>query len=50
MLFAGMTAMLETDDGTRIPMQATGMKGAKVWATAPRLAEIADTLPFVYEG
>src|SRR5690242_10704293 len=38
MLFAGMTAMLETDDGTRIPMQATGMKGAKVWATAPRLA------------
>jgi hypothetical protein len=38
LLFAGMTAELETDDGTRIPMQATGMKGAKVWATAPRLA------------
>ncbi len=38
LLFAGMTAELETDDGVRIPMQATGMKGAKVWATAPRLA------------
>jgi hypothetical protein len=38
MLFAGMTAALETDSGARIPMQATGMKGAKVWATAPRLA------------
>jgi hypothetical protein len=38
MLFAGMTAALETDSGDRIPMQATGMKGAKVWATAPRLS------------
>ena len=36
MLFAGMTAELETDAGVLIPMQATGMKGAKVWATAPR--------------
>jgi hypothetical protein len=41
MLFAGMTAMLETDDGAQIPMQATGMKGAKVWATAPRLSVAA---------
>lgn len=38
MLFAGMTAELESDTGDPIPMQATGMKGAKVWATAPRLA------------
>jgi hypothetical protein len=38
MLFAGLTAELESDTGDRIPMQATGMKGAKVWATAPRLA------------
>jgi hypothetical protein len=38
MLFSGMTAELESDTGTRIAMQATGMKGAKVWATAPRLA------------
>jgi hypothetical protein len=38
MLFASMTAELETDSGDRIPMQTTGMKGAKVWATAPRLA------------
>lgn len=38
MLFVGMTAALETESGDRIPMQATGMKGAKVWATAPRLA------------
>ncbi len=38
MLFASMTAALETESGDRIPMQATGMKGAKVWATAPRLA------------
>jgi hypothetical protein len=38
MLFASMTTALETDSGDRIPMQATGMKGAKVWATAPRLA------------
>ena len=38
MLFAGLTAELETDAGVLIPMQATGMKGAKVWATAPRLA------------
>ena len=41
MLFAGMTAELETDAGVLIPMQATGMKGAKVWATAPRLAVAA---------
>ena len=41
MLFAGMTAALETESGDRIPMQATGMKGAKVWATAPRLAVAA---------
>jgi PilZ domain len=41
MLFAGMTAAVETDEGVRIPMQATGMKGAKVWATAPRLAVAA---------
>lgn len=38
MLFAGMTAALESESGAHIPMQATGMKGAKVWATAPRLA------------
>jgi hypothetical protein len=44
MLFAGMTADLETDAGVLIPMQATGMKGAKVWATAPRLA-VATGMP-----
>jgi len=44
MLFAGMTAELETDAGVLIPMQATGMKGAKVWATAPRLA-VATGMP-----
>lgn len=44
MLFAGMTAELETDAGVLIPMQATGMKGAKVWATAPRLS-VATGMP-----
>ena len=44
MLFAGLTAELETDAGVLIPMQATGMKGAKVWATAPRLA-VATGMP-----
>jgi hypothetical protein len=37
MLFSSMTAELETDSGALIPLQATGMKGIKVWATAPRL-------------
>lgn len=37
LVFGGLGATLETESGDPIPVQATGTKGARVWATAPRL-------------
>ncbi len=41
LLFSGMSADVETDAGKSIPMQVTGIKAGRVWATAPRLAVAA---------
>jgi hypothetical protein len=37
LVFAGPSASLETAKGDSIVLQATGTKGTRVWATAPRL-------------
>lgn len=36
-VFGGLGAELETPDGDAVPLQATGIKSTRVWATAPRL-------------
>jgi PilZ domain len=37
MLFSGLEATLETDDGSSVTVQPSGMAGDTVWVTAPRL-------------
>jgi hypothetical protein len=38
MLFSGLEATLEADDGNAIVVQPSGMAGDSVWVTAPRLS------------
>jgi hypothetical protein len=38
MLFSGLAADLESDDGAIVTVQPSGMAGDTVWVTAPRLA------------
>ena len=38
MLFSGLAADLESDEGAIVTVQPSGMAGDTVWVTAPRLA------------